>query len=133
VAARERISLLRTHAGLTQSELARLCAIARAYVGLIESGARVEIGLSKLVSISHVLGCTLDYLVLGRGEAPSPEDVQRAVDAARRDPQRVRDAVDRALGIERRPAPSVRTRRAPRSAARAKHLRRRALPSEARS
>lgn len=107
---RRRIAALRTSAGLNQGELAALCRMARAYIGLIESGARFEIGVPKLLAIAHVLGASLDWLVAGQGLAPLPEAVYRAVERARHDPASVRAAVDRALGPRPARARRLRTR-----------------------
>lgn len=122
----ERLTALRNAAELSQSELARTAGIARAYVGLIESGKRAELGVSKLVALALTLGVSLDYLVLGKGEAPTETEVRDAVARAQRDPNAHRAAIDRALGMTRR-AGLLRARARRRPLARAKPLPR-ALP-----
>ncbi len=129
---RSRIKELRALSGLTQSDFARACGIARTYVGLIESGLRKEIGVSKLAAIAITCGVTLDYLVLGelgddngaRSTKPTKDGVCTAIQRAFGDRDGWREKLDRALGVRRRSAP----RRRP--ALRAKPLARPALPAD---
>lgn len=94
----KRLVRAREMTGLNSSELSRLCGFARQYLALIESGARIEIGPSKLVAIVIVLGLSLDWLVLGRGKEPRADQVNSAVQRARLDPRAVKTAIASALG-----------------------------------
>lgn len=114
---RSRIKYLRSLSGLTQSDFARACGIARTYVGLIESGSRKEIGVSKLAAIAITCGVSLDYLVLGDGadparrHVPTAQSVQRATLEALTNPASVREKVNAALGSMPRRTSLRRTRR----------------------
>lgn len=59
----EKIKNRRTKLGLSQEQLAELCGITSSYVGHIERGSR-KLSLNTAISISSVLGISLDYLLL---------------------------------------------------------------------
>lgn len=69
--------------GLTARELSSLAGVSNAYVTQIESGIRTSPGSEALVGICRVLGCSLDWLMLGDGETPTVDRVAAAVAAAR--------------------------------------------------
>lgn len=79
----DRVAHLRTRAELSGSELARLSGLARSHVQLIESGARMALQADTLLALATVLGVSLDWLVRGLGEEPSPETIRAAVEVAR--------------------------------------------------
>lgn len=53
------------------------------YTWFLETGGR-DIGRKIAIKYADLYGCTLDWLLDGRGAAPKREDVQRAVARARR-------------------------------------------------
>lgn len=59
----DKIKNRRTKLGLSQEQLAELCGITSSYVGHIERGSR-KLSLNTAISISAVLGISLDYLLL---------------------------------------------------------------------
>lgn len=59
----------REAAGISQAELARRAAISRAYLSMIESGAR-QCGLAVVMRIAAELDCLVDDLLV---EAPVEE------------------------------------------------------------
>ena len=96
---RVRLQKARKLGKLSQSELSRRCGFARQYIALIESGARTEVGPSKIVAIVIVLGLTADWLLLGKGEPPTAAQVRAAAERAHRDPDGVKNEIERALGF----------------------------------
>lgn len=64
----KRVCALRGLQSLTQEQLAERCGLSPAYIGHIENGARVP-SLQTLVSLAGILHTTLDFLVLGEGQA----------------------------------------------------------------
>lgn len=69
--------------GLSQRELSLLAGLAGSHVGLIEQGRVDEPGAATLAKVAEVCGVTLDWLALGAGAAPRPEQVAASVAAAR--------------------------------------------------
>lgn len=79
----ERLRQLRTLVDdLSARELSQLAGVSDGLVALIESGVR-EIGGRSAVGLSRVLGVSLDWLLVGSGEAPPEDAVREAVAAAR--------------------------------------------------
>ncbi len=64
-------------------ELARIIDVSPAYPGLIERGERPEIGSGVAAGIARTFGATIDYLVVGAGEPPTPDQAAAAVASAR--------------------------------------------------
>jgi transcriptional regulator with XRE-family HTH domain len=64
--------------GLQAQELGRLAGLSHGMVGLIESGSR-DMGGKSAPALAEVLGVSLDWLLLGRGKAPSRRAVAGAV------------------------------------------------------
>jgi transcriptional regulator with XRE-family HTH domain len=81
----ERLKAARELAGdLSARELGALAGVAETYPALIESGVRNKRPGAEVVSkLANVLGTTVDFLLLGVGDAPSARQVTRAVAAAR--------------------------------------------------
>lgn len=79
----ERLGWLREQAGISARGLGLLAKLHPTHVGLIERGERVDPSSSAMDQIAVVLGCSLDWLIAGRGAPPSPEDVRAAVERAR--------------------------------------------------
>lgn len=69
--------------GLSQRELSLLAGLTGSHVGLIEQGRVDEPGAATLAKVAEVFGVTLDWLALGVGAAPRPEQVAASVAAAR--------------------------------------------------
>ena len=63
-----RIQQLRTQNGYTQEEFSKILNIDRSNLSRIESGKR-SCSLELLVQLSGLFDVTLDYLILGQGEA----------------------------------------------------------------
>ena len=59
----EKVKNKRVAAGLSQEKLAELCGVTPSYIGHIERGSR-NLSLNTAISISNVLGVSLDYLLL---------------------------------------------------------------------
>ena len=59
-----RIAALRREAGLSQSELAKLLQVSPSTVGMYEQGRR-EPSAEMLLTLSRVLGVSVDYLLSG--------------------------------------------------------------------
>lgn len=59
----EKVKNKRVAAGLSQEKLAELCGVTPSYIGHIERGSR-NLSLNTAISISDVLGMSLDYLLL---------------------------------------------------------------------
>lgn len=72
------------HAGICSArELDKLAGLTPCHISLIESGRRPNPESETLRAIAGVLGISLDWLVLGKGETPHEEDVRASVDRAR--------------------------------------------------
>lgn len=81
---RDRLRELRAIAGgLSQRELSLLAGLNGSHVGLIEQGRVTEPGGATMAKLAEVFGVSLDWLVLGVGAAPRPEQVVASVEAAR--------------------------------------------------
>ena len=96
-----RLGETRELVGLSQAELARLCGVPRTYFGQVER-LKTDVALSRAAAAAMVLGTSLDYLAFGVGGAPDADSVNRAVERARHDPQAIREAIARALGVGRK-------------------------------
>lgn len=79
----ERLRFARNLTDISARGLARLARLQPSHVSLIESGAVANVRVDTLSAIARVLGCSLDWLVNGEGDAPVAESVAAAVDAAR--------------------------------------------------
>lgn len=79
----ERLRATRLLAGVSARELGRLARLQHSHVSLIESGAVANVRVDTLAALARALGCSLDWLVNGEGDAPSEATVRAAVDAAR--------------------------------------------------
>lgn len=80
----QRLHAVRNQAELSQAELARLSGLkSTRHIGLIEEDERSNPTLETTKGLCRVLGMSLDWFMLGKGEAPTTEEVQAAVAAAR--------------------------------------------------
>ncbi len=68
---------------LSSRELARLAGISESHPWLIESGQRPHVASHLLSAMARALGVSLDWLINGEGDRPTPEGVQAAVKEAR--------------------------------------------------
>ena len=89
----ERLRELRATAGISSRELAAIAGVSRAYPGLIESSERTRIGTGVAAKLAQALGATTDWLILGTGNAPTPEQIAAAVERARSE-KAAKDAPD---------------------------------------
>jgi transcriptional regulator with XRE-family HTH domain len=81
----ERLRALRIAGGLGRGELSRLAGLGASLIGAIETDARgSRISAAAAIALARVLGCSVEYLVLGEGERPSPPAIREAMNAARR-------------------------------------------------
>lgn len=76
----DKIRNRRTKLGLSQEQLAELCGITSSYVGHIERGSR-RLSLNTAISISSVLGISLDYLLLDVKNENSDDGVLESISA----------------------------------------------------
>lgn len=78
-----RLHHVRTLSRLTQADLARLAGLkSNRHVGLIEEGERDNVTAQTAKGLCEVLGMSLDWFLLGKGEPPTEEDIRVAVEAA---------------------------------------------------
>lgn len=78
-----RLSCLRQMADISQRGLSSLAGLHPNHVFQIESGNKETITAFTAEALSVVLGCSLDWLIAGRGKAPSARTVRAHVEAAR--------------------------------------------------
>lgn len=84
----ERLQLARDLGGVSARELGLLAGMAHSAVGWIERSSGDGPTSKSLERIVGVLGVSLDWLVLGKGNAPEARDVRAAVARARRRAQK---------------------------------------------
>lgn len=71
--------------GLSARELSRLSGLpSKGHVAMIEAGTYATMSVATAIAIARVLGCSLDWLILGSGKQPSVGQVRVARDKARR-------------------------------------------------
>lgn len=78
-----RLRHLRKAGGLSQRDLDRLAGTSECYASRIEKGTR-ETGTAVARAYAGVLGCSLDYLLSGRGDEPSEAEIRAAIEACKR-------------------------------------------------
>lgn len=77
----QRLEAARIAKKLSQRQLAALCElppdqngaarhVGARHVGMIESGERDNITTETAAALAQALGCSLDWLLLGKGDAP---------------------------------------------------------------
>jgi len=74
-------------AELSARELCSLAGVTVSVAAMIERGHIHRPAADILAALACVLGISLDWLILGKGEAPSGARVKAAVEAARRTPE----------------------------------------------
>ena len=72
----QRIAALRRHLGMSQSALAEKIGVSPSAVGMYEQDRR-EPSLSAMVTMSEVLGVSVDYLLTGRPLTERDERILR--------------------------------------------------------
>jgi transcriptional regulator with XRE-family HTH domain len=79
-----RLRVVRKKAEISARELARLSGVSEPLIGYIERSPHGDRSrVRTLVAITKVLGCSLDWLLLGVGDAPRGIAVRAAVAKAR--------------------------------------------------
>jgi transcriptional regulator with XRE-family HTH domain len=78
----DRLKQLRGLAGLSARALDRLLDSSEGYTSLLESGER-HLGAEFANKYAQALGCSLDWLIGGRGRAPTRSEVLSAVKAGK--------------------------------------------------
>lgn len=73
VAFRKRLRWLLDTSGVSAREAGERAGVSHGAVGNLLSGLVNDPGVGLLSALSEVFGCSLDWLVCGSGEAPTPE------------------------------------------------------------
>jgi transcriptional regulator with XRE-family HTH domain len=76
-----RIAALRKAADISQNALSLAVGGSHALVSHIEEGRTREPGVGFIVKIARALGTSVEFLVDGEGEAPTPEQTSAAFEA----------------------------------------------------
>jgi transcriptional regulator with XRE-family HTH domain len=71
----DRIRQRREELGWTQEALATRAGLSKGFVSDLEHGKR-GIGAQSLLDVAQVLGMSLDYLMKGSEEAPTPQEIE---------------------------------------------------------
>lgn len=79
----QRLRLLVDASGLSQNALSELAGLDRTYLRLVVTGARTAFGAAPMAALAQIFGADLDWLLLGRGDGPTPAAVRAAVESAR--------------------------------------------------
>ena len=98
-----RIAALRAIAEVSARALSRAAGLASGHVGLIEKrsmGGKRGLEGATLTRLARALGCSPEYLRDGKGDAPAPEVVKRAVTRAIAKAARARAAAKTASASE---------------------------------
>jgi transcriptional regulator with XRE-family HTH domain len=83
----QRLRWARSHTGLSAAVLSQRAGLAASHVGLLERGD-VEWPTTRVaVALALMFGVSLDWLLIGVGEDPSPEAIREAI--ARTEPASV--------------------------------------------
>jgi transcriptional regulator with XRE-family HTH domain len=78
-----RLATLRRAADISARELDRLAQLGEGHVSMVESGRRPNVESSTAVKLAAVFEASLDWLLTGKGDAPSDRRVRAAVERAR--------------------------------------------------
>jgi transcriptional regulator with XRE-family HTH domain len=107
----QRIQVLRTELGLTQTEMAERASISRGWLNAIERGnmERHNVSVETVLRVCQVLGCTLDYLFGLRAEQISLEQARQRTKRAEGDVVRLIHATTQAWDARSEP-PEARRR-----------------------
>lgn len=79
-----RVRQARETACISARELDKLSGISQGHVSLIEAGRKWRVSAETVALIGLALGVSLDWMILGRGNAPTPLAVAKHIHAARR-------------------------------------------------
>lgn len=83
----KRLNWAREELKLTQEELAHVSGLSSTrHIGLIEEGQRANITTATAVGLCRSLGCSLDWLLLGKGSPPTDAQMKAAIKYARKYP-----------------------------------------------
>ena len=78
----ERLKELRRVTGVSCRELDRLAGTTRGYCWALERGSKHDVGVHILAKYCAALGCTLDWLIHGKGPRPTDETILAALKKA---------------------------------------------------
>lgn len=78
----ERLQAARAAASMSPRDLEKLAGLSRGYVLLIEGGTKSNIEARTARSLARVLGLSLDWLLDGRGSAPSAASIKASAKKA---------------------------------------------------
>ncbi len=79
----ERVAFVRSMAGISAREFDRLSGLAPGHTRLIETGKRSSQEVDTVRGIAQAVGCSLDWLCNGIGEAPTQDQIVAAIARAR--------------------------------------------------
>lgn len=91
---RHRLRQLRERAGLSARELGPLAGLSSALVAHIENGITATPLMKSIRALADVLGADLEWLVNGRREAPTDDQIHEAVERARANTRAEAEASD---------------------------------------
>lgn len=101
----ERISKLRTLAGLNNAELDRLAGLRKGHTWALERKEDPNPELKTLERLACTLGTTVGYLAADEGSAPSAQSITSAVGSAR---EALKKAKNKAPRARKTPPPNKR-------------------------
>jgi len=78
----DRVAHLRRLSGRTAGGLSVAVGLSRGMIRLIEIGARQNVEAATVAAIAAGTGASADWLLTGRGEPPTEEEVRAALDGA---------------------------------------------------
>lgn len=79
----DRVAYLQRASGLDQATLSRTCKLSQAHIGMIARGDVAHPSVATLSAIAETCEVALDWLAAGRGDTPSADAIQAAVERAR--------------------------------------------------
>lgn len=80
-----RVTYLCKHSGVPSREtLSGYCGLSSAHLGLFARGKYPAMTTTVASKIARTFACSLDWLIEGKGEEPTPDDIAAAVVKARK-------------------------------------------------
>lgn len=77
-----RVRHLCDSAAMSRERLSVACGLTASHLGLIVAGRNHALHSDTATKIASTFGCSLEWLINGKGEAPTEEAIREAVDAA---------------------------------------------------
>jgi hypothetical protein len=77
-----RVAYVHALSGLDKANLSRLAGLARGHLGMMIRGVVEDPASSSIAQLAATTGTTTDWLILGKGRAPSGAQVRAAVERA---------------------------------------------------